>query len=377
MNESLEEDRAYLLRSLADLEREHDAGDLDDADYLALKEDYTARAAQVLRALAQAPGAAAHGIGPATPAGTVAGSGGDVGGNGDRGAGSGVGGDVGGDNATGAGVEPDRDVGSDGGTAAGVEADRNVGSDGGTAAGVCETGAAANGVSLRTHEPGETDGPSLGGVAVATAPARRSRWRSVVVGAVLVAFAGGAGTVVARSAGERTPGEAATGSIAATGPSAGIADQLAEARELIGAGRTLDAIKLFDKIIEKDPGQPEALAYRGWLLRLAGRAAGNTELIDKGMEYIERAVAADPTYPDAHFFRAFVLYQDRHDPAAAVPELRAFLAASPPEGMVPVVEDLLSRALAESQGSAAPAPAGEAGPAPSGTTAPAVTAPPG
>ena len=42
--------REFLLRSLEDLEREHDAGDLDDADYAALKDDYTARAAAALRA---------------------------------------------------------------------------------------------------------------------------------------------------------------------------------------------------------------------------------------------------------------------------------------------------------------------------------------
>ena len=41
--------REFLLRSLEDLEREHAAGDLDDADYAALKDDYTARAAAVLR----------------------------------------------------------------------------------------------------------------------------------------------------------------------------------------------------------------------------------------------------------------------------------------------------------------------------------------
>ena len=43
-------EREFLLRSLEDLEREHDAGDLDDADYTALKDDYTARAAAALRA---------------------------------------------------------------------------------------------------------------------------------------------------------------------------------------------------------------------------------------------------------------------------------------------------------------------------------------
>lgn len=48
---ALEDQRDFLLRSLEDLEREHDAGDVDDADYEALRDDYTTRAARVLRAL--------------------------------------------------------------------------------------------------------------------------------------------------------------------------------------------------------------------------------------------------------------------------------------------------------------------------------------
>jgi len=48
---ALEEQRDFLLRSLADLDREHDAGDLEDDDYQTLRDDYTARAADVLRAL--------------------------------------------------------------------------------------------------------------------------------------------------------------------------------------------------------------------------------------------------------------------------------------------------------------------------------------
>lgn len=47
----LEEERDFLLRSLSDLDREHDAGDVDDADYQSLRDDYTARAAGVLRAI--------------------------------------------------------------------------------------------------------------------------------------------------------------------------------------------------------------------------------------------------------------------------------------------------------------------------------------
>ncbi len=48
---ALEDQRDFLLRSLDDLEREHDAGDVDDVDYETLKDDYTARAARTLRAI--------------------------------------------------------------------------------------------------------------------------------------------------------------------------------------------------------------------------------------------------------------------------------------------------------------------------------------
>jgi tetratricopeptide (TPR) repeat protein len=48
---ALGDQRDFLLRSLGDLEREHDAGDVDDHDYETLRDDYTARAAQTIRAL--------------------------------------------------------------------------------------------------------------------------------------------------------------------------------------------------------------------------------------------------------------------------------------------------------------------------------------
>jgi len=48
---ALEEERDLLLRSLDDLDAEHAAGDLDDADYEALRDSYTQRAAEVLRQL--------------------------------------------------------------------------------------------------------------------------------------------------------------------------------------------------------------------------------------------------------------------------------------------------------------------------------------
>lgn len=55
MNEAdldvLRDQRDFLLASLEDLEAERAAGDIDEADYRTLEDDYTARAAAVLRAL--------------------------------------------------------------------------------------------------------------------------------------------------------------------------------------------------------------------------------------------------------------------------------------------------------------------------------------
>jgi tetratricopeptide (TPR) repeat protein len=48
---ALREHREFLLRSLDDLEQEHEAGDVDEHDYATLRDDYTARAARVIRAI--------------------------------------------------------------------------------------------------------------------------------------------------------------------------------------------------------------------------------------------------------------------------------------------------------------------------------------
>ena len=48
---ALEDQRDFLLASLDDLEREHDAGDIDEHDYTELRDDYTSRAARVIRTI--------------------------------------------------------------------------------------------------------------------------------------------------------------------------------------------------------------------------------------------------------------------------------------------------------------------------------------
>jgi tetratricopeptide (TPR) repeat protein len=151
-----------------------------------------------------------------------------------------------------------------------------------------------------------------------------------------------AGVLVARSAGERLPNQPAAGGIADTGPSG----RLAQARALIGERKVLDAIKLYDQVIADDPTNAEALAYRGWLVRLTGKASNDPTLVDKGLAFIERAVSADPTYPDARFFKGEILLRDKGDPAGAIPEFRAFLASRGAPDMAPLVQGELEAALA-------------------------------
>lgn len=54
----LEDERTFLLRSLEDLDREHESGDLSDEDHAMLRDGYVARTAAVLRRLEGGPSAA-------------------------------------------------------------------------------------------------------------------------------------------------------------------------------------------------------------------------------------------------------------------------------------------------------------------------------
>jgi tetratricopeptide (TPR) repeat protein len=229
--EELEEERDFLLASLRDLEREREAGELADRDYQALHDDYTARAAVVLRALERSK---------------------------DR-------------------------------PAAGRNRPRPVGS-------------------------------------------RRSLGLTI---AVVVAIAGLAGVSVAAFSGQRQAGAPLTGSLPDTPQG-----RMQQALQLESQGQAAEALKIYDELLRADPRNVQALAYRGWLLKRAG-------LPDKAMESLDQAVAIDPKFPDAHFFRGMVLYQDRNDPAGAVTEFRLFMSNNPPQEMVPLVEDVLRRAMAD------------------------------
>ncbi|MDP8936837.1 MAG: tetratricopeptide repeat protein [Actinomycetota bacterium] len=240
MSEQLKEERDFLLSSLRDLEREREAGEIDDDDYRSLHDDYTARAAVVLRALQREQD-----------------------------------------------VRPGR---------------------------------------ARRH---------------AAPPRRHGLVVTLGVALLVIAVAGGA---VAVFVGGRQPGQSATGSVP-VGP----AGRLGQALQLEVEGKALEALKVYDSVLAEDPDNVEALAYRGWLLKRAG-------LVDEAQLSLDRAVKVNPRYADAHFFRGMLLYQDRKDPAGAVAEFRAFLGSNPPPEMVPQVEQVLQRAMADAATSATAPP---------------------
>ena len=233
---ALEEQRDFLLGSLDDLERERAAGDIDESDYEALRDDYTARAAAVLRALDD------------------------------------------------------------------------------------------------------------GGARFASAK-RAGNWRlgaAVLVG--LLVFGAGAGLLVARSSGSRTEGPASGDSELAA------RDDLAECLNRFSQGDVLEAVMCYDEVLADEPENVEALTYRGWALV-------QSTLVDDGLDYLDQAIALDPTYPDARVFRAITYKnQQRFDEARA--DLAVVDQGQIPVAMAPLIESLRAELEAGAASSTTTAPQG-------------------
>jgi tetratricopeptide (TPR) repeat protein len=223
---ALEEERDFLLRSLSDLEREHEVGDVDDEDFEGLKDAYTSRAAIVLRAIA----------------------------------------------------------------------DRNE---------------------LITETRGA-----------------RSVSRTVLTLVVVAVLAVGAGWVVFRNAGTRSPGQGLTGDARQDSANLILQAQSAtgQASQALQAGDGVKALKYFesaitsyDKALELSPANAEALTYRGWVLHtiaVNSEAAQAAQLDTQARAYLDRAIAIDAAYSDARVFRA-ILERNAKQYAAAKIDLDA------------------------------------------------------
>jgi tetratricopeptide (TPR) repeat protein len=86
------------------------------------------------------------------------------------------------------------------------------------------------------------------------------------------------------------------------------------------------------------PTNAEPFAYSGWIIRLQGYP-------DQALQLLDKAVQVDPSYPDAHFFRGYVLLNDVKAPQRAIPEFQQYLVAAPDSPLSDQVRDLLSQAV--------------------------------
>lgn len=140
---------------------------------------------------------------------------------------------------------------------------------------------------------------------LATLPPRPPRrWgRLVVTIAVVVAVAVGGGMFVARSSGQRLPGQEITGGIPGD-----IAGLLSQARSTLGVDPAR-AQALYTEVLAERPNHPEALAYSGWLLAVNSLGA-EPELralaLDTAVATLGRAIEVDPGYADPQCFLAII-----------------------------------------------------------------------
>jgi tetratricopeptide (TPR) repeat protein len=164
----------------------------------------------------------------------------------------------------------------------------------------------------------------------------------IVVGVVVAA--GAAAWAVVASSATRLPGEEITG--AALGPEK-LAQSLQQAQQAADRGDDLAAVKDYQKILDSDPNQPEALTGEGWLLAQTQQPS----VLQQGLTMLQRAEQADPTYAPAHVYRGIgLLSEDNY--ADAIPELKWYLAHNPDPQLAPRVRVALQQAEVEAAAAA-------------------------
>src|SRR5215218_4717072 len=150
-------------------------------------------------------------------------------------------------------------------------------------------------------------------------PKRSGRWRRNVLAAALVAVVAiGAGILVARTAGQRSPADTAT--------------LLAQARTMFGVDAR-QASDLYRRVLDADPTNVEALTYQAWLIYVNSVGA-NDELrqqaVETARQQLTRAVQVDPAYADPHCFLAVFALRVDGDAAASQAQTDRCLQLDPP-----------------------------------------------
>jgi tetratricopeptide (TPR) repeat protein len=108
------------------------------------------------------------------------------------------------------------------------------------------------------------------------------------------------------------------------------------------------ALEEFDAAARLAPADAESRAYAGWILFLvAGSAPADQQpqLLAAAVTRLDAAVAANPQYADAHFFRGMVRFRGQNDARGAVPEFQQYLVLAPQGPLADQVRSVLAQAV--------------------------------
>ena len=298
----LAERRRFLTQSLADADAEYLAGDLSDADYLALRQRDLGR----LAALGKVPtgGAAAPAVG-----------------------------------ATSALQDPTTAT---------------------SAVSVAETDAPTDG---SEPEPG-SDGDATSHAAArraATAPSRRRGRNRWFLAAAIGCFAVALVVAVPLFISDRLPGQTVTGSVSLS-PSQQLSRSLDQAATAENQGQLGVAAQLYQSILTSHPDNEVALAQFGWLEYRIGKQGSSATLVADARTKLNQATTLDPGDYAAHLYLGTILLQQDGNAAGAAAQFRSFLSARPPSAVLSQAASTLRTAFAQA-GEPVPAgvPAGPSG----------------
>ena len=180
--------------------------------------------------------------------------------------------------------------------------------------------------------------PPWSGNGSGSAPRRRRLLPTVLVGGLVVAAVV---SVLLSTARTRTPGQPFTGGIPGSTTDAGsttaaveffeqrvrqyprdLAARLDLAERYLQSGRIRPAIDQYLAALQIDPGNTEARATLGFVVFRAGRT-------EQGLRIVNQALATDPAYPEALFYKGVILLQGMRRPGPAADAFNAYLRAAP------------------------------------------------
>ena len=170
-------------------------------------------------------------------------------------------------------------------------------------------------------------------------PAPKNLSRTLVTALLVLLVASLAGWLVAKQSGQRLAGDSLAGSIE---------DSTATILSRARATNFVDpkaAIELYTQVIEVDPDNVEALTYRAWLLALIARNAGEEVkqlAFVSASSDLERAIALDQNYPDAHCFLGITRFRLNNDAQGAKEQLTICSEKNPPAEVQGFVDSIVA-----------------------------------